>query len=1142
MRKSILFFGWLFLVALGGLKAQVSDNFSDGDFTQNPKWEGDDSLFIVNSNNELQLADSNVSKSSAYLVTESQSINKATWEFKFQLDFDPSTSNYAKYYLTSDQKDITGSLKGYYVKIGGASGTVDDISLYSQNGTTSSLIIDGTDGTVAISPSGWVKVTRDSIGNWELFSDTSATKAGYMSEGTALDISSSASSYTGVFCKYTSTRKYNFKFDSINVTGGFYGDTIKPYVLGYEVLDSFRIKIRFSEKVEPVTALDTINYRVREELGPWGVTVRDSLVEYDGTDSSIVLLYLKDALASATTKHILFIDTVEDFNGNSMITLWKRFNWPTKTRGQKGDLLINEIFADPTPQIGLPNAEFVEIVSTNSNSYNIKDWTLSDPSKTATFPSYILSNNQHLILCAESDTALFSPFGAVLGLADFPSLNNSSDVLTLRDSVGTLIDEVAYSDSWYGSSVKADGGYSLELINPNHPCGGASNWIGSDDVDGGTPGNINSVYNTAPDTVKPNLLSVSIVNTNELKVVFSKALDSTSLAQGTYAITNGILVSAVVVPASYSNEVTLILSSVPLKGILYSLTVSGVADCFGNTLGVNSADFGLGETPKSLEVIINEILPDPDDTKTTVSEYEYVELHNVSSKIISLDSCSFSDLSSSASLAGGVILPGEFLILCETKTVSILNQYGPVLGLGNWPSLNNSSDQISITTSSEIIHQVNYETTWYGDDTKSDGGWALELIDPNNSCEGQFNWKASIDASGGTPGKVNSVKTLNPSESGPNLLRAEVVNDSVIELFFDQVVLYSDWGGVQFSFTNSLSKERILEIRSESVLLALSSSLIERIIYSVEVIGLVNCSGLPIENGQASFGLAEKGVLNDLVINEIMIDPYSTATTDYVEIYNRSEKIIDLKNWVICEFDANKDTLDGFKVITSTNRSLIPGEFALISKSSADVIEHYPTNNQKTFIQISTMPSYPNDEGTVVLLNDSGLIIDQVNYSDDWHHVSIKNVDGIALERLDYERETQDEGNWHSAAKTVDYGTPGLPNSQFFPAANFNDQVTLEPEMFSPDNDGFDDVLNINYEFDQPGYVASVTVYDAEGREVRQLVNNELLAIRGTFTWDGTTNEQTAASTGIYILFFEVFDEKGNTSKFKKVCVLATKL
>lgn len=1123
-----------------GLFAQVSDDFSDGDFIQNPKWDGDDSLFIVNSNNELQLADSNVSKSSAYLVTESQSINKATWEFKFQLDFDPSTSNYAKYYLTSDQKDITGSLKGYYVKIGGASGTVDDISLYSQNGTTSSLIIDGTDGTVAISPSGWVKVTRDSIGNWELFSDTSATKAGYMSEGTALDISSSASSYTGVFCKYTSSRKNNFKFDSINVTGGFYGDTIKPYVLSYEVLDSFRIKIQFSEKVEHVTALDTGNYWVG--LSMTLTRLSADFLTYEGFDSSIVIFTLKEPLGLKLLYHELTIVRIKDFVGNEMNYYQVGFHWPTKTRGQKGDLLINEIFADPTPQIGLPNSEFVEIILTSSNSYDLKDWTFSDPTKTATFPSYILNKGDHLILCSFSDTALFSPFGPVLGLVDFPSLNNSSDVLTLRDSAGTIIDEVAYSDSWYGSSIKADGGYSLELINPNHPCSGASNWIGTDDADGGTPGAKNSVYSIAQDTVKPNLLSVSIISANELKVLFSKALDSASLAQGAYAITNGILVSAVIVPAAYSNEVTLILSSVPSKGILYSLTVSGVSDCFGNTLGVNTTDFGLGEAPKPLEVIINEILPDPDDTKTTVSEYEYVELHNVSNKIISLDSCSFSDLSSSASLAGGVILPGEFLILCETKAVSILNQYGPVLGLGNWPSLNNSSDQISITTSNEVIHQVNYETTWYGDDTKSDGGWALELIDPNNPCEGQFNWKASVNASGGTPGKVNSVKTLNPSESGPNLHRVEVVNDSVIELFFDQVVLYSDWGVVQFSFSNSLSKERILEIRSESVLLALSSSLIERIIYSLEVIGLVNCSGLPIENGQASFGLAEKGELNDLVINEIMIDPYSTATTDYVEIYNRSEKIIDLKNWVICEFDANKDTLDGFKVITSTNRSLVPGEFALISKSSADVIEHYPTNNQKTFIQISTMPSYPNDEGTVVLLNDSGLIIDRVNYLDDWHHVSIKNVDGIALERLDYERETQNEGNWHSAAKSVDYGTPGLPNSQFFPAADFNDQVTLEPETFSPDNDGFDDVLNINYEFDQPGYVASVTVYDAEGREVKQLVNNELLAIQGTFTWDGTTNEQTAASTGIYILFFEVFDEKGKTSKFKKVCVLATKL
>ncbi|MGB0404411.1 MAG: hypothetical protein ACPGEG_09965, partial [Salibacteraceae bacterium] len=340
MRKSILFLSLLLLSVTSGLFAQVSDDFSDGDFAQNPKWEGDDSLFIVNSNDELQLADSNFSSSSTYLVAESQSINKATWEFKFELGFDPSASNYAKYYLTSDQKDITGSLKGYYVKIGGASGTVDDISLYSQNGTSSSLLIDGADGKAAISPSGWVKVTRDSIGNWELYSDTSAAKTGYTSEGTVLDNSSSASSYTGVFCKYTSTRKYNFKFDSINVTGGFYGDTIKPYVLSYEVLDSFRIKIQFSEKVEPITALDTSSYYVGRSQSL--ESAADSVVVYDGLDSSVVLFYLKDKLPiGGYTYHNFRVASVKDLAGNIMNPFITVFHFPTRKTGQKGDLLIN---------------------------------------------------------------------------------------------------------------------------------------------------------------------------------------------------------------------------------------------------------------------------------------------------------------------------------------------------------------------------------------------------------------------------------------------------------------------------------------------------------------------------------------------------------------------------------------------------------------------------------------------------------------------------------------------------------------------------------------------------------------------------------------------------------------------------------
>jgi hypothetical protein len=97
--------------------------------------------------------------------------------------FSPSTSNYAKVYLTSDEQDLSSNVNGYFVKIGGESLAIDDVSLYMQNGISTTKIIDGIDGIAAINPDLKIKVTRDSIGNWELFVDTSNQ---YMIQGSAL--------------------------------------------------------------------------------------------------------------------------------------------------------------------------------------------------------------------------------------------------------------------------------------------------------------------------------------------------------------------------------------------------------------------------------------------------------------------------------------------------------------------------------------------------------------------------------------------------------------------------------------------------------------------------------------------------------------------------------------------------------------------------------------------------------------------------------------------------------------------------------------------------------------------------------------------------------------------------------------------
>ncbi|MDZ7651003.1 MAG: hypothetical protein U5K54_29870 [Cytophagales bacterium] len=46
------------------------------------------------------------------------------------------------------------------------------------------------------------------------------------------------------------------------------------------------------------------------------------------------------------------------------------------------------------------------------------------------------------------------------------------------------------------------------------------------------------------------------------------------------------------------------------------------------------------------------------------------------------------------------------------------------------------------TNTGQLIDSVNYKTNWYRNDDKQEGGWSLELIDPNNICGDETNWSA----------------------------------------------------------------------------------------------------------------------------------------------------------------------------------------------------------------------------------------------------------------------------------------------------------------------------------------------------------------------------------------------------------------
>ena len=165
----LLFIPFLYV----SLHAQLIDDFSDGDFLNNPTWQGDTSNFIINANNQLQLNAPSVTDTS-FLVVETGILdftNTITWEFYVKLDLSPSNSNNFRYYLTSNNANLRGNLNGYFIRVG-ENGSTDKIKLYRQDGTSTTLLMTGLNGAYGVSPEFRVRVNRDINGNWEVLSDS----------------------------------------------------------------------------------------------------------------------------------------------------------------------------------------------------------------------------------------------------------------------------------------------------------------------------------------------------------------------------------------------------------------------------------------------------------------------------------------------------------------------------------------------------------------------------------------------------------------------------------------------------------------------------------------------------------------------------------------------------------------------------------------------------------------------------------------------------------------------------------------------------------------------------------------------------------------------------------------------------------
>lgn len=542
-------------------------------------------------------------------------------------------------------------------------------------------------------------------------------------------------------------------------------------------------------------------------------------------------------------------------------------------------------------------------------------------------------------------------------------------------------------------------------------------------------------------------------------------------------------------------------------------------------------------------IVIGELMADP-TPQVGLPNNEWIELRNTSFTAFNLSGWRIGDAGSqSGPMPSYTLLPDSFVIVCTAGAVPAMSVFGPAISVTGFPSLDNTGDVIYLRSpQNRIIHSVSYTDAWYLNELKKDGGWTLEMIDTKNPCSGNSNWKASTDIKGGTPGKKNSVDAVNPDITAPKLLNAFATDSLNIVLVFDEPLDSTKAAtAANYNISEGIGVPQsaiTLPPSFNKISLRLNIPLSRNKIYHVTVSAVHDCvSNMIGSKNTARVGLREVADSLDIVINEILFNPGSNGT-DYVEIYNRSNRIIDLKQIFI----ANRNTagaISNIKQLSGDDYLFFPQDIIVITEDPLTVKRDFITQNMDAFVTVASMPSYNDDEGNVIILNAQGNIVDEVKYDEKWHFKLIDNPEGVALERIDYHAATQNPDNWHSAATSVGYGTPTYKNSQYRTDLQVQGEITVTPEIVSPDNDGMDDFASIDYSFPGPGYVANITIFNAAGQVVRYLQRNALCGIKGSYRWDGLGEKNQKLAVGIYIINTEVFNLNGKKKQVKNIIVLA---
>ena len=538
-------------------------------------------------------------------------------------------------------------------------------------------------------------------------------------------------------------------------------------------------------------------------------------------------------------------------------------------------------------------------------------------------------------------------------------------------------------------------------------------------------------------------------------------------------------------------------------------------------------------------MVLSEIMADPNPPVGWDSEY--VELYNRSDTAVDL--------------RGWTLKAGSRKVLLGEPGHTDSLAAGSYLSIALTSLPNSGGEVLLLDALGRLIHAVAYRVPAGAPRWKEEGGWSLEAPDPDCVCTSSEFWVYSCDPSGGSPGLPNCQSFSVEDASSPDYLYHGWDSRGRLYLQFSESLDYDlgqiiegsgELGGNSIRIRPGGLIPLMVNVDfpfRERLYLVLPELCLDHDRLRIHLPALGDCQGNWSVPMDILCGTAASPAGGSVLLSEIMYDPRE-GKSEFVEIYNPGPHFIDLQDLALGVAEPGELPSD-FMALSEESRILNPMQYAVLCRRSDELKLGYGVEGGGQLVEdgqqveVERLPLLSDGGGELFLSDRAGNSVDRAVYGDEMHMELLGEHRGISLERMDFGQTGMDPQNWHSAASTSGYATPGGPNSQLLAGRSGGVKLSLQSRVFSPDNDGWEDLLEISLGSTEPGTLIRLWISDARGLPLKMLADEVLVGDDARFYWDGRDGQGYLQQQGYYVVHLHcMHPQSGKQSRISRACGL----